>query len=217
MKLFEIPRKPQLAGRAKLKFASRRDAARIRDTIHMPDHPEVEMFDLKKGDQFLARVGSFIGTEDRQNHIYFGGTDENPFLVRLKEDAMRPFMEGGEEAFFDALKPGSVKQIEKTFGVKARRQGDFFFVPLLMPWEEIDRLSLLFIGKGCDVEQVSKTQLVNTRHRITGKLDMIHIVTAPNMHVGEGIVTAPDHAPVELKGPHAIVQAHNLYDPPHAD
>src|SRR3989344_1796920 len=155
-----------------------------------------KFYPLLKGEQFLFTSPS-SGTE---RALFFGGMDESPFLVELEFDALEGLFEG-ERGFFEGLKPQIIRHWEKSLGVKAKRQGDFFAISDRQPksWKEFFQIHK---SSKLELEVVEKRSLAGTRHQFSG-------LAAWNegCFIGEGTIEAPDHAPLLLKGPHLIRQA----------
>jgi|SRR3989338_2935695 len=221
MKLFEIRNVPKTAGVAKLDFGKRNTNGRIPPfragtVIVLPDNPELELFSLKEGEQFLLR-NTVSGSYTKETQFWFGGTDESPFLVRLLEQPFNAFQKEGADSFFKALKPGIVIQLEERFHVSARRQGDIFAVPVPKTWEEIRDASSLCLDIRQDPSNVKLSPVFGTRHKFTGlKAEKVRLFGGEHTLV-EGVLEAPDHSPVRLERVHLIVQARNLYEPSEAD
>lgn len=224
MRLIEMKNHlPEKAGVARLSFTmsdawSRgTNPHREKNEINLPINPGTEFFPLMGNDQFVLKrsLGAHDGCE-----IWFGGTDEEPFLVRLKDEAFDALVGGGEEGFFDALKPRSVKSLEKDLNVTAKRQGDIFAVELPYPWEELERIQKVCLGRDLNHEKigVGAIQLFETRHSIRNGICAPWVKIVDSLHmVASGVMNAPDHGPLELKMPHVIIQADNLFDPKKAD
>src|SRR3989344_1788811 len=122
MRLFELERTnrgklPKTAGDAVLKWDEDcKTPSRKDEVITLPAGHSVEMFSLLDGAQFLLDVDS---------RVFFGGTDERPFLVELDNRIMKHF--GGDELqLFNALKPGPVKILETQCEVFSWRDSTYF-------------------------------------------------------------------------------------------
>lgn len=197
---------PQRAGEAKLEFARAVGMpTRKEDLIQLDFDPKFEFFPLKKGEQFL-----FVGIG-----VWFGGTDENPFLVRLKDEVFSRFLLDGEEGFYDQLKPARIKLLEKRTCTIAKRQGDFFAFPMLQGWKTFD------IASNCIADSefpgpkdCAAKKLFGTRHLLTGQAILLLHGTSC---VAEGVLKAPDHEDLVMEGVHYVSQANLLWSPPDAD
>lgn len=212
MRLFEMASRPTEAGLAKLRFSSMEGGGRSlplreRADIFLPDDPDLEFFPIKGGAQFLlSRRGGRGG-------YWFGGTDENPFLVELQAKLFLSFVTCGEEGFYADLKPQVVTRLEQELRVSARRQGDIFAVPVPLSLETLRQASIILSREELQLESVESLHVFGTRHELTGlsyDLDVGSIL-------GEGVLRAPDHSPLELKGVHLIAQAEGLLHPERAD
>lgn len=225
--LIKNPKLPKRAGKAILHFRDDiSEPFREKGEIHLPILPfhgqddESGVFLLKSGVQFLWR---------RRSHydpgvVYFGGTDEEAFLVRLHPDVWRFFQGGGEEVFFQALKPSSIKIIERISKRKTRRQGDIFAAKFeSLSWKVVLALNFLHEkGKGEEGPRTSpveydKITVFETRHLFTGVGLQASLPLLGEAVFVEGLLQAPDHADVELKGIHVLRQAAYLFDPKKAE
>jgi hypothetical protein len=167
-------------------------------------------YSIKDGQQFLFTLPDpRHGDENRR--LFFGGTDEMPFLVELELAALEGLI-GGEEAFFEGLKPSKLRNAERNLNNKTKRQGDFFAVgpKVNAQWKNFFVRNLK--GNKFSLSLVEDQPLLDTRHTFSGLL-----ASTEGYMVGEGTITAPDHEPLVLKGPHVIIQAQYLMRPKEAD
>ncbi|MBI2673681.1 MAG: hypothetical protein HYX23_00110 [Candidatus Zambryskibacteria bacterium] len=217
MKLFKMRTVPKKAGMAKLQFGYKGGAHappfRESTDIVLPDNPESEFFPLMNGEQFLLRIIS--GGSETQ--YWFGGTDERPFLVRLRDEPFRAFQREGDDSFYAALKPEVITKFEQAFRVASKRQGDIFAVPIPHTWDEIQQASLLCLGTKQEPKNVKSQPMFGTRHKLNGLYTERARIFGDNHTLGEGVLKAPDHSPLKLEQVHLIVQARNLYEPRLAD
>ncbi len=248
MKLFELGnRRPTEAGLAVLKYskeeklvAPRREA----NTIILPDEPNSDLFLLKNGDQFIFRK------EPKYNEweeLWFGGTDENPFLVHLDPAPYKEYISKGENAFFLSIAPPEAIEMAKKFKTRVIRQGDIFCIPTGLDSKELEQVLCtakkiftqhLLYDKGCiPFEVLSGTWSVfGTRHSLTGKIicyckweygkasffgiekrEERNILARSNMVFGLGKLEAPDHAVLDIESPSLFYQTRFLSDPQKAD
>lgn len=216
MKLFEMTQRPQKAGAALLQFRRGASPKREGDTIILPDDPELEFFSLKDGQQFLLRVYEAMFAGGRVTGCWFGGTEHQPFVVKITDVAFAAFRIDGEDGFFDYLKPAAVKQCEELFTVKTKRQGDLFAVPIPYSWDQLNQALALCHGTGLGTDgqppkDVTDSPLINTRHKLTGRRVFARVFGNNSTIIGTGIITAPDHPTLELgQQLHLIVQANGL-------
>jgi hypothetical protein len=231
MKLFEMSELPRTAGRAILKFGAEERMHLERDgkEITLPGDPEMDFFPLMEGQQFLVRKNITDRDSGRyETAVWFGGTDENPFLVRLDPQVFTTFSRftskqrgKQEEVFKESLKPTAIKALEIAFGVRALRQGDIFACPLPFKIDALQGAALaLRMGNVTINHDAEKVSLFRTRHSITGTLGTFERHQNDRDRstvVGVGVLRAPDHQPLELKTPHILEQAEYLYEPAKAD
>lgn len=248
MKLCEMEKLPDRAGFLAIVFADRHrfgvpriiraDDQAIRQALHgmcLPEStcvilPYAENFEftpLRDGVQFLYLANWtpwFIGTD----------VDGALFATSLAMQIRRIFEEGGEPAFYEALKPEAIRECETASGCeKTRRQGDIWTYPLGDDWKKIDcsrwirtsppdRRARWKKRRFDPILIEGKTAVFGTRHQLVGRWQtfwMSSTETRPGIPliVGEGTLSAPDHAPLDLKGPHLIAQTAMLADPVSAD
>ncbi len=229
MKPFDIAVKhlPKLAGRATIRWNTQGQVRREGPEISLPIHEQAEFLPLQGGRQFVYRLPA----SQNEQAVFFGGTDEEPFLVRLipqmtevVEDAKT--LRSGEATFYQSLKPRKVKLLENTFGVEAKRQGDIFAVPIPFGWNELRAFASLF-GVGLPREEPTndKLQVFGTRHTLEGQHLEVLVGEGESFSrrtvcvatLATGTLMAPDHAPKLLDGIHALFQVEVLYRPREAD
>lgn len=238
MKPFEvaITHLPFRAGKAQIRWSSSEGPRREEKEIVLPLVNAMDFIPLQDGLQFVCR---FPGSSRYGGQVWFGGTDENPFLVRLQEsEGLKRILarvEKGEEApFYEALKPPKMKKLASYLEEEPHRQGDIFALPIDYSWQEIAKMQWLFEipMRVIDPEQSDNKEipLFGTRHTLIGKLTTVGLpreVSNSNSYrsivqedvatIASGVITAPDHRPLELDGIHALFQSEMLYQPQHAD
>jgi hypothetical protein len=209
---------PKTAGAAKLQFLPPKElprgfiASRDKEEIFLMRHESSRFYPLVGGSQFL------FSCEDSQGErsLYFGGMDESPFLVQLEASTVEHLLDG-EEAFFEALKPRWIRNAERESRRKAKRQGDFFAFSSTKDMSTFLK-SHMQRGNKATVQIVENMQLEGTRHHLSG----LHVAISNRDgsflgSSGEGVIEAPDHAPLKLESPHIIMQALHLVRPEEAD
>lgn len=220
MRLFEVEQKfgglPKKAGVAVLNWKGG-EPSREGKTITLPAYDEVQFFPLLDGVQFLVQVPGRDG-----GRAFFGGTDEQPFLVELNPKVIVS-LRGGEDGFFNEIKPNGAKVLEDAFDMKAVRQGDWFAVPLPLSWKAVCGMAALVEYDPKVIEPTNekekKVQLRGTRHNLFVEryINMRGDNRLGCTLIGQGLLKAPDHEDRVLKGPHAFFQTANLVDPKMAD
>jgi len=218
MRLFETrkDRWPRQAGKAVLEYEHTGEPVREGNKIIIPDDGRVELFRLQKGwNQFLVGLG--------ENSLWFGGTDENPFLVRLGSDVFDEFVQS-PKGFYSLLVPKLIRNLQEKFpSVTYVRQGDIFAFPLPYSWEELEKAFNICHWYTLAYKEVKKAELMlfGTRHTLSG----VNLVVGEESgffrglvtQLVEGTVNAPDHTTRVLEGPHVIAQTAHLYSPKEAD
>jgi len=217
MRLFEREKSrwPRLAGKAVLEYDGHTIVPRReKGTIIIPERGETEIFKLKQDWSQLLIASPGQG-------IWFGGTDENPFLVQLNGGVYNQFLRSPRD-FYTSLVPGLMNTLVKMFPkVSYSRQGDIFYFPLPYSWGEIEKAVNVCYWRTLDLSNKKKGEfsLFDTRHILKGlslALDTNILGGKVNMLV-EGTLVAPDHSSRVLEGPHAIAQTSNLFSPTEAD
>ena len=212
---------PKKAGAATLDFyepesGGVRNVYRKDDVIHLPAFSDLEMFPLVPDwTTFLAIQGGWAAGGDKQQ-VFFGGTDENPFLVRMDSTVLSGFYEGGPGRFFEAIRPREITELETKLKRKARRQGDIFALDVGYSWDELTHAADVLGGVQLQVKELPAMELLQTRHVLHGQYARMH-TRNHDMEFISGTVVAPDHADLELTVPYVVGQTAFLYDPPHAD
>ncbi len=209
-------RRPKKAGKAFLEYEDRYERPyRKDDIIVLPNRGDLQLYRLQpRWNQFIARF-------DRST-VWFGGTDENPFLVRIDDHPFSEYCSYGPTGFYESLIPALPSTTYK-------RQGDVFASPIPFTWEEIVKALKYILGRSADVVTSGPDErnggLFGTRHHLNG-LELKGTICLPvEESVGrdswfvlaEGTIVAPDHTDMELKGVHALVQTRHLHDPRIAD
>jgi len=233
MKTTVVKGLPRKVGLANIIWFRRKDRLPSihKGTIRLRGGNGPEFYPLMGGEQFLYR----LYPEDQRDYIWFGGTDSKAvFLTTLKPEAFQAYLNGGETSFYEALKPPVIARAELFWGKeKTRRQGDFFVFPLPLGWHELfSEWRKNCTNKTFHVDYGSH-RILRTRHELYGYLfegnfilDGIGKLYAsnygysdsyPRMVLGEGTLKAPDHEPIELKGPHIIAQAYLIHTPSDSD
>ncbi|MFC1686596.1 hypothetical protein ACFLZS_01550 [Patescibacteria group bacterium] len=196
---------PQKADMATINFTDAdRNPVRNQEEIILPFHPEAEFYPLQEGRQFLYRTSG--------GNVWFGGTDEQPFLTELIPKTLQVFKKHGEGEFYEYLKPYSIQQLEKILGIPSKRQGDIFAIPLERTWSEIKKELAILTGEEIEQELVKDYPVLGTRHQLAEAF----VISTPRLFA-EGGMEAPDHESLILKGPHILDQVDVLRDPRNAD
>ena len=218
MRLFELNPLPKRAGMAALSWGKGLPQ-RNEEEITLPEDEEVQYFPLQKGEQFLI-LALHKGDHEvvPSQRLYFGGTDERPFLVEMEPKVLLA-LKRGEKGFYNALKPEGVEFCEQKFGTKAVRQGDWFAVPIPLKWDSVHGLLGLFSNDHKIVTKKEKgIPIGGTRHLlIEGQCVAFSYHHLGCTIIGEGLLRAPDHEDKILEGPHAFFQMKHLKKPIEAD
>lgn len=218
MYVFEFKGKlPQKADKATLTWdRGINSPTRNGKLISLPFSPQDLFFPILEGRQFLYLS---------DGNCWFGGTDEEPFLVQMRKEARDNYIEGdgSEEAFYRGLVPETIKKIAAETRSAYRRQGDIFAArfcgndSFLRNLEKVLLLapsynSLNGTSGSLKVEHGSFS-LLGTRHEGRGTS-----ITIDRKVLFTGIVKAPDHTPLSLEdGLYAIGQTQYIVDPAKAD
>jgi len=198
---------------------------RTGSTIFLPAGPDFDGFHLLAGGtQFVAHYRVRPAWDRAQT--YFGGMDESPFLTALTEVPYKALLDGGEKAFFDSLKPDAIKTLQATYPASCvQRQGDIWSINIPHNWEHIcnqmfpNYKSLRKRRRQLLRDSSSQVDVLDTNHRIQGRYyfrgrtEFIRVgeTRLQGIALGEGILTAPDHAPAILTNePHVIAQTPHI-------
>jgi hypothetical protein len=216
MGLFEVEAQfgklPEKAGLAKLHWDGNDRLRREGSSIYLTRDDVDEFVPLRQGEQFIFHYPNGRGGR----RVFFGGTDEKPFLVELFGDVITGLR--GEADFFERLKPSEVSALEQFFKTSHVRQGDWFAVPIPLTWDQLYGCMQIFHesvpGPARPRETKAKgIQVGGTRHVLIGQF----LQGSPGPLIAEGVLKAPDHADRVLKGPHAFYQTRMLANAQNAD
>lgn len=211
MYMFELKGKlPKKADKAVLEWDNAaRSVGRDGPKIHLPYDPLSFFYPLQEGRQFL-----FIN----KKRYWFGGTDEEPFLVEMEDGAIANYINGfgSENKFYDGLIPRIVAEVAAENNTVPKRQGDIFAAMFCHNNFLKDLEKLFEFGGNCkgDLQvREGSFNLLHTRHE--GKGSVVQIF---DKLLFSGVVKAPDHAPLSLEdGLYVIGQTRYITDPSKAD
>ncbi|MDP3980667.1 MAG: hypothetical protein Q8Q33_04550 [Chlamydiota bacterium] len=229
---------PKKAGLAYLEYAKNiKEPRRDNDVITIPQKGH-SLYQLSAGfEQFLIiqdRPEEHDPRYTKPFKVWFGGTDELPFLVRLRNVCSR---EGREydwptvwrnNSFYKEIKPIPVIYAERK-KMKVKRQGDIFAVKSpTQSWDDIVLLrdssrlqSSDYIPNDTKSRSPKSLQLFATRHHLQGEYvkGNDHYMNVPNYYdiICRGTIEAPDHADLVLKDLYMLFQTRNLFEPAKAD
>jgi hypothetical protein len=218
VKLFEMKTLPKTFSKAKIDYDEGASAPRRNgDVIVFPHDGYTDLYPIG-----LQRQKQFILTRGPEAY-WFGGTDENPFLVRINVNPVKAFLEGGvlrEACFYQSLRLREIGQMEQATRRHYKRQGDIFAVPLNIGWADLERCFRVS-SRPLGIQSTDGAHLFGTRHLLRGKVvDMgaLKIFGVGTSLIALGTVVAPDHRDLVLGDkPHALYQTANLYEPERAD
>lgn len=203
---------PDRAGIAQLIYKDIPNPSRKGDIITIPSD-NYGLYILPNTSQFLLLQSG------EKKRAWFGGTDEQPFLVELNdmdcynESLFYPMWV--RHQFYDEIKPDIIKLYEKKYGIRGTvRQGDFFGYPLPeQRWEKIMEWSQAFARQEDYFSTKNGSLPLNeTRHRFQGD-----ICSFTGNIIAKGIITAPDHKTLELTQICVLAQTKHLMDAKNAD
>lgn len=180
------------------------------------EHPTVELLSLM--DDFIQFLLVQKSEGKHWPDIWFGGTDESPFLVQMDIAVLEAYRRGH---FYEYIVPTSMRTLTRKWGGSWKRQGDIFAYPLSFSWDELKWIGNFNKAEGLQVVATSlnagKTERVlDTRHMLEGKWCQITLA-GRSMVVVEGVIRAPDHSDLLLENPHALDQTAYLHNPAKAD
>ena len=218
MRLWELEHQqgklPKEMGKALMVYSDdEKEPSRKGNVITIPNGPFWDFFPLGK-EQFIF-VSNHFG-------CWFGGTDENPFLVRLDQSATSRFVEsrGKVEAFYASIKPPFATSLERRFGTKSIRQGDIWATPVGETWKSIIDSHRVAIGVQFTAGMAPKeNRIFGTRHTLKGNIveDARLFGIGQTIVLVSGVISAPDHSDMVVEQPSILSQTHYLYAPEKAD
>lgn len=207
---------PDKAGITKLLYKDVEHPSREDDVITIPK-TGYGLYILQNTTQFLL----LQKRKDNGKRVWFGGTDEMSFLVELDDGdghyGADYFSMWERNEFYNAIKPDVIKMYEEKYGIaKTMRQGDFFCYPLpVQDWAKILLWSQTFARQSSTFKTGQSgggLPLNETRHRFRGE-----ICSHAGNILAKGVITAPDHKPLELTEICVIAQTKHLMDSKNAD
>ncbi len=210
-------RRPKRAGKAFLEYDDQCETPfRKDDTIILPSRGELLLCELQPNwNQFIARFD--------YSTVWFGGTDENPFLVRIDDHPFSEYCRYGPRGFYQSLIPVLPSR-------NFRRQGDIFACLIPFTWEELLRFYSYTQGWKVKIEEsgakdgqglfrtrhILKGVTLNQRVHMAGETDE-RVYEEPWFTLAEGTIAAPDHTDMKLEGVSVLAQTRYLHDPQKAD
>jgi hypothetical protein len=214
MYLFEMKDLPKSADKAALEWdRGVRVPSREGKRIALPLDQRPCYFPLQEGRQFLLYL-----PRGGQREAWFGGTDEEPFLVEMNPEVIEHFLSssGSAEAFYNYLVPESVTTLSGETGVPYRRQGDIFAARFCGEQYFEKRLARL-LGNRANVHN-SRFRVLGTRHEARGTVVTIDEGGVQSKTLVRGTIEAPDHKPLVLDdGIYLLDQTRHIVHPTKAD
>ena len=90
MRIINTKNFPKRAGKAILEYkVDESEPKRDEEYIILPLIPRADLFFLAGGNQFLFHIGK--ERNDHWDRYWFGGTDENPFLVEITSKPLNSY------------------------------------------------------------------------------------------------------------------------------
>lgn len=212
MLIADVGQPSQLFGKATVELVGEQELpSRKQGIIYLPDQKDACLIPLLGGTQFLFRCSLPKGG------VWFGGTDEQPFLTQLEPHTWSIREHGNETAFFDALKPQLIKEAEKVLLRQAQRQGDIFYLDFGFDWNQINSFLSLIGWSRHTLTATKKAPVFDTRHTIAGEILFVETPQRQTRLLARGTLKAPDHTDRVLESVHLVVQANCLFNPARAD
>ena len=199
---------PTHAGTVPLEFIrGLQQPVRLPDSLRIPIQDGMEFHPLQGGRQFVLHLPRRANTG--QFTVFFGGEDESPFITPIAATPLVVLRSKGETGFYESLTPTEIKFLRiRSPDAPVRRQGDVWSIRLPDTWSHFDR---------CPRTQKQRTHVLGTNHILTGRYlgkRIVHFDDGLNdvrVALGEGVMTARDHAPQTLEGgPHAFARTPHL-------
>lgn len=203
-------------------------------TLRLPWRPQMQFAPLRDNTQFAIHYDG-----ERESSRFdpirgvsiFAGMDESSFVTCIDSVAMGVLRHSGEAEFFDELRPGHIKLIERIHGDNGhstQRHGDIWFHMTGMSWKDFLQeqesrgkyATSTHNSSGLIHQNGTEDIFPGVRHRITGQR---YDGTEVNLHghrlekvvVAEGIISAPDHKNRRTGvGPYLFARTPHLVPPP---
>ncbi len=191
-------------------------------SIRLPFDEAMKFHTIKDGSQFLVYYPVHFGFGTRTPMLFFGGMDESPFLTGIKPEVYNFFVKGGEEAFFEELKPSAIKYLQSRHpNATVARQGDIW--SLRIPQRRVI-LPQFYTDKKGEMHAFAKgkrktTPVLGTNHYLEGRYHSVSLIVIDEavlsgIAIAEGTLTAADHAPHKLVGGlHILARTRHILPP----
>lgn len=170
---------------------------------------------------FYASKGWRTAWSPRSRLCFAGVDDKSYFVTELRAELYDTFIKFGENAFLEALKPELTKKLEMYLNTACQRQGDMFItsIPYTETFCRDFTIPYIYDADNFGINiflPVKKRPVLGTRHTFSGQYYEMgsHIRT---VLVADGMLEAPNHPAMELKGVHIIQQNAGLVSPRFAD
>ena len=206
MYLFELKNPPKRADKAIIEWdRGQREPERESNKISLPYNLEAQYFSLREGSQFLIK---------HYGRMWFGGTDEEPFLVEMDGGLIDKFIgfQGDEQCFYGSLVPDNILNLSKETDAHYKRQGDIFaarFCGEKYFAKNLAKIVRLSIKEG-------EHSILGTRH--TGRGTGIWNIGDRSTALFRGKIEAPDHKPLDLEDAFYLLgQTKHIINPTKAD
>ncbi len=217
----------------KIKFfnvGQRKQSPFVRDgAIFLPRGKVESLHLLHGGKQFLCEIfhknppiyPSKRPRTSWSNH--FCGLDERAlFTTALPTQTLRDddgwkspfqtFLDKGEAAFYESLKPEELRLWEQRLGIKSKRQGDVYALPFHI-WRSYLKAYSLVLNEKATLKQRRNAPICGTRHRLAGQCTRPLLIRScefsHDLHrsavLAVGQLKAPDHKPLVLDEVHLIM------------
>lgn len=197
----------------------RRIPAIDKDRIYIPVTANA-VHVLRNNSQLLVKIGPIhpgksAAYDYRMGPIrfYLTGFDDAPFVAPVSHNQFKAFEKGGEQAFYESLKPASIKLIESKSENSVLRQGDIWAIKISNDWTSIIKGSACFPieTRGMDARIAKDMPLFGSRHALCGEIMHFVYITYSSKQkrgrkitrsmaatLGTGIIEAPDHPNLDI-------------------
>lgn len=196
-----------------------RDPSIDKDRIKIPVTANA-VYTLRSSSQLLIQIGPIhpgksAAYDYRMGPVrfYLTGFDDAPFVAPVSRNQFKVFEKEGERAFYESLKPASIKLIESISENFVLRQGDIWAIKISNDWASIIKGSVCFPieTRGMDARIAKDMLLFGSRHALCGEIMGLVYITYSSKQkrgkkitksmaatLGTGIIEAPDHPNLDI-------------------
>lgn len=217
---------PSTTGSVKIRWYKEDDPTMTPAIMNDGDNFEISLAYNKNAKFFSLRDGKYFlyHISDPSQPYWFAGENEKgkPFVVGLKEEAFEAYRNNYEIGFMKSLIPGIIRKASDCFGNEIIRHESIYAVAIpRVNIEDIRKVFFLFVKDGRSPyladEEENGMGMFCCSYTLKGRRlpELILFSDDTPVHICEGTIFRQGEEadnPLELKGPHIIVQMNHLHN-----